>query len=127
MANLIEPEMRSYLAGESLTADKFYLMVATQSPMFPYGVIKKVSPGREYTHSGASHSVSRLQCSCFGESYFEAKTLAVEVIEKMEAWPDTESDVEAVFLVGEIDLLNEGVHHIAVDFLIFHKFDGSED
>lgn len=127
MANLIEPKMRSYLAGKELTADNFYLGVATQSPTFPYGVIIKVSPGKAYSHGGTSHYLTRMQCSCYGQSYFQAKTLATEVIDEMEGWPDAEVKVESVFLTGEVDMLNEGVHHIAVDFFVFHKFDGSED
>ena len=122
MPGLVEPEMRTYLAALTTTADNYYLGVAIQSPTFPYAVITKVSPGKEYTHDGVSHAVSRIQCSCYGQSYYEAKNLADEVITKMEAWPAVEDDVESVFLAGEVDMLNEGVHHIAVDFFVYHKF-----
>ncbi len=126
MPGLIEPEMRNYLAGCHTSATNFYLRIATGSAVYPYGTIIKISPGKGYTHSdsGATSLLeTRMQCSCFGTTYQQAKLLASEVIEEMEAWPDSEDEVQAVFLEGEVDLGDElDIHHVAVDFLIWNTF-----
>lgn len=126
MPGILEPEMRNYLADAGTTADNFYLRIATGNADYPYGVITKISPGKGYTHSDTgSNSLyeSRVQCSCYGLTYPQAKILAGEVIEEMEAWPDTETDVQAVFLEGEVDLGDDlDIHHVAVDFIIWNTF-----
>ena len=118
---MIEPEMRTYLAGANTTANNFYLLRATQEPTTPYGVVFKVSPGKDYTHDGSGLSRTRMQCSCFGDTYFAAKTLADEVITAMEAWPDSESNVQAVFLENESDLKDD-LFHVALDFFVSHLY-----
>jgi len=128
MPGLIEPEMRNYLAGaHGISATNFYLKVAPGNAVYPYGIIFKISSGKDYTHSDAgSNSVyeARMQCSCFGGNYQQAKMLASEVIEEMEEWADVESDVQAVFLIGELDLYEDETksHHIALDFIVWHIF-----
>jgi hypothetical protein len=127
MAGLIEPEMRTYLAGAGTSATNFYLQVAPGSAVFPYGTITKINPGKGYTHNDhGTNSLfeTRMQCSCYAKGYQQAKTLADEVIEEMEAWADVENNVQAVFLTGEVDLYEDEskVHHIAVDFIIWNIF-----
>ncbi len=126
MPGLIEPEMRSYLAGANTTATNFYLRIAVGDATYPHGVIIKVSPGKDYTHSDSgSNSLleTRMRCSCFGLTYQQAKILASEVITAMEAWANSEDDVDAVFLEGESD---EGedldIHHIVLDFMVWNRF-----
>jgi hypothetical protein len=120
---MLEPDMRSYLAASTATsADDYYLRVAPQQADYPYGVIFKVSPGKDYTHSGSGLSQSRMQCSCYAGSYRAAKTLASEVISVMEVWPAAESKVHAVFLAGETDLFEERTYHIALDFFVWHTY-----
>ena len=122
MPGLVEPEMRNYLSSSTLIDGEFYLGVATQDATMPYGVVTKISPGRQYTHDGHSLSETRMQCSCFGDNYQEAKVLAGSVISEMEAWPSSTNDVQAVFLAGESDMLNDNVHHVALDFFVWHTF-----
>lgn len=124
MSGLIEPEMRSYLSASTSIGAEFYLGVATQDASMPYGVVFKVSPGKDYTHSGSGLSESRIQCSCYGSDYQETKQMANDVIGEMEVWPSStsEDDVQAVFLAGESDMLNDNVHHVALDFFVWHTF-----
>ena len=125
---MIEPNMRTYLANSTaVTSTSFYLKVATQNATFPYGVVFKVSPGKDYTHSGDGLSVSRMQCSCFSTTYYGAKSMATEVITAMEEWPTktgstTSTGVQTVFLEGEMDLFEDdkNVFHTALDFFIWH-------
>jgi hypothetical protein len=123
---MIEANMRTYLDNSTSVTGTFYLRVGTQDAVTPYGIVFKVSPGKDYTHSGGGLSQSRLQCSCFADTYYAAKTFAREVITAMEAWPNststTATGVQAVFLEGEVDLFDDEtkVHHIPVDFFIWH-------
>ena len=126
---MIEPNMRTYLSlSTSVTSTQFFLKEAIQSATFPYGAVFKVSPGKDYTHSGDGLSVSRLQCSCFSTTYYGAKTMAAEVITAMEEWPTktgstTSTGVQTVFLGGEVDLFEDdkNVFHTALDFLVWHE------
>jgi hypothetical protein len=127
MANLIEPEMRNYLAGAGTSATNFYLQIAPGSATDPYGTITKVSPGKNYTHNdhGANSLFeTRMRCSCYGSSYQQVKTLADEVIEEMEAWAGVETKVQAVFLASEVDLYEEEskTHQVALDFTVWNTY-----
>ena len=113
---MLEPDMRTYLAGAGTGADDVYLKTAPQNANYPYIVVFKNSPGRQYTHDGYFLSSSNMQCSCYAGSYRAAKILAGQVITAMEAW----SDVQAVFLVSEIDLFEERTYHVSLSFLIWH-------
>ena len=123
---MIETNMRSYLDNSTTVTGTFYLRVGTQDAVTPYGVVFKVSPGKDYTHTGSGLSQSRLQCSCFADTYYAAKTFAREVITAMEAWPNststTASGVQTVFLEGETDLFDDAskVHHVPLDFFVWH-------
>ena len=123
---MIESNMRTYLDNSTSVTGTFYLRVGTQEAVTPYGIVFKVSPGKDYTHTGSGLSQSRLQCSCFADTYYAAKTFASEVITAMEAWPDststTATGVQTVFLEGEMDLFDDAsnVHHIPLDFFIWH-------
>ena len=125
---MIEPNMRTYLSlSTSVTSTQFFLKVATAAATFPFGVVFKVSPGKDYTHDGDGLSVSRLQCSCFSTTYYGAKSMATEVITAMEEWPTktgstTSTGVQAVFLEGETDLYEDdkNVFHTALDFFVWH-------
>ena len=118
--------MRSYLDNSTTVTGTFYLRVGTQDAVTPYGVVFKVSPGKDYTHTGSGLSQSRLQCSCFADTYYAAKTFAREVITAMEAWPNststTATGVQTVFLEGEMDLFDDAskVHHVPLDFFVWH-------
>ena len=127
---MIEPNMRSWLSTSTGTStSSFYLKVAPSTAVTPYGVIFKVSPGKDYTHTGSGLSMSRMQCSCFSTvGYYNAKMLAASVITAMEAWPSktsspTSTGVQAVFLAGEMDLFEDDTksHHIALDFFVWHS------
>jgi hypothetical protein len=124
---MIEANMRTYLDESTSMTSTFYLRVATQDAVAPYGVVFKVSPGKDYTHSGSGLSQSRLQCSCFADTYYAAKTMARQVITDMEAWSTksttaTSTGVQTVFLDGEVDLFDDDskVFHVALDFFIWH-------
>ena len=130
---MIETNMRSYLDESTSMSSTFYLRVATQDAISPYGVVFKISPGKDYTHTGSGLSQSRLQCSCFADTYLAAKTMAMQVITDMEAWPTkstsaTSTGVQTVFLEGELDLFDgagantrgSGLFHVALDFFIWH-------
>ena len=125
---MIEPNMRTYLAASTLTTGAFYLRTAVQDAASPYGVVFKVSPGKDYTHDGSGLSESRLQCSCFADSYYTAKTFAHQVIDAMEVWPSSTStsaaNVQAVFLAGETDLFEDATkdYHVALDFFVWHTY-----
>ena len=123
----IEPNMRTYLSlSTDVTSTEFYLKVATQSAAYPFGVVFKVSPGKDYTHSGSGLSMSRLQCSCYSTTYYGSKSMASEVITAMEGWPDsastTATGVQTVFIEGEVDLFEDdkNVFHTALDFFVWH-------
>ena len=124
----IEPNMATYLANSTaVTSTQFCLRVAPSAFTFPFGVVFKVSPGKDYTHDGDGLSVSRLQCSCFSTTYYGAKSMAAEVITAMELWPTmttstTSTGVQAVFLEGETDLYEDdkNVFHTALDFFVWH-------
>ena len=123
---MIESNMRTYLDNSTSVTGTFYLRVGTQEAVTPYGIVFKVSPGKDYTHTGSGLSQSRLQCSCFADTYYAAKTFAREVITAMEAWPNststTASGVQTVFLEGEMDLFDDAskVHHVPLDFFVWH-------
>ena len=123
---MIESNMRTYLDNSTSVTGTFYLRVGTQDAVTPYGIVFKVSPGKDYTHTGSGLSQSRLQCSCFADTYYAAKTFASEVITAMEAWPNststTASGVQTVFLEGETDLFDDAskVHHVPLDFFVWH-------
>ena len=123
---MIESNMRTYLDNSTSVTGTFYLRVGTQDAVTPYGIVFKVSPGKDYTHTGSGLSQSRLQCSCFADTYYAAKTFAREVITAMEAWPNststTASGVQTVFLEGETDLFDDAskVHHVPLDFFVWH-------
>ena len=124
---MIEDNMRSYLDESTSMAITFYLRVATQDAVSPYGVVFKVSPGKDYTHTGSGLSQSRLQCSCYADTYLAAKTMAKQVIADMEAWPTkttsaTSTGVQTVFLESELDLFDDAskVHHVPLDFFVWH-------
>ena len=123
---MIESNMRTYLDNSTSVTGTFYLRVGTQEAVTPYGIVFKVSPGKDYTHTGSGLSQSRLQCSCFADTYLDAKNFAREVITAMEAWPNststTATGVQTVFLEGEMDLFDDAskVHHVPLDFFIWH-------
>ena len=123
---MIESNMRTYLDNSTTVTGTFYLRVGTQDAVTPYGIVFKVSPGKDYTHTGSGLSQSRLQCSCFADTYLDAKTFARQVITAMEAWPNststTATGVQTVFLEGETDLFDDvsKVHHIPLDFFVWH-------
>ena len=130
---MIEQNMRSWLSSSTGTSTcEFYLREAIGSAASPYGVIFKVSPGKDYTHdylnATSKLSVSRMQCSCFSTvGYLSAKNMAVSVIDAMEVWPTksttpTSTGVQTVFLEGETDLYEDDTktHHVALDFFVWH-------
>ena len=130
---MIEPEMCEHLAD---TEDVFflqpffgiqarvriYLKVAPQTAKSPYCVLFKVSPGKDYTHSGSGLSMSRMQVSCFADTYREVKQTANLIKTRMENWPAAESSVQAVFKAAELDLFEERTYHIALDFFVWHTY-----
>lgn len=122
MPGLLEPEMQNYLAASTSIDADFYLRVATQNPDMPYGIVFKLAPGKDYTHSGSGLSESQMRCGCYGNSYQETKQMANDVISEMEAWPTSTNDVQAVFLAGEADTINDNIHHVALDFTIWHTY-----
>lgn len=124
MPGLVEPEMRSYLEGAGTSATNFFLKVAPQRTVSPFGIIFKIDSGEKYTHDGGNLYEATIQCSCFADTYVEVKELAVEVIEAMENWVNVEDDVQAVFLVNELDLFEDDTDmpHVALDFIVWHVF-----
>jgi len=123
---MIEQEMRQYLADGATSADNYYLRIAPGNSAMPLGIVFKVAPGKRYTHSDPDGSLndSIMQCSCYGRSYYEAKTLAQEVIELMHGWEAAEAEVQAVFLMNENDLYDDAtkIHHVALQFIVWHTF-----
>ena len=125
MPGLVEPEMRTYLKDCNTTATNFYLKVAAGNAVFPYGIVFKVAPGRDYTHNSAGLYESVMQVSVWGQTYQQAKTLANEVMRELEGWHTVDDDVQAVFLLSESDLYEDDkkIFHIAMRFIVWHTFD----
>ena len=118
---LVEPNMRWYLSSQ---VNRDFFLAAAVDAQMPYGVITKISPGKQYTHSDTELWISRMQCSCYGETYPDAKAMAGEVKDAMSEWAAAEDNVQAVFLANEIDLDYENIYHTALDFLVWHTFSG---
>ena len=119
--------MRTYLSTTSTHTSRFFLKIAPQGTVTPYGVLFKVSPGKEYTHTGSNLAQTRMQCSCYSTLYQQAKMTANNVIGLMEIWPNSASTtavgVQSVFLDGERDLYEDdkNMHHVALDFIVWHS------
>lgn len=106
-------------AGVTYAFYRVYGATAPQSVVKPYIVYHKLSPGREYSHDGFSKlSRSRVQISCYGETYGSAKQVAAQVIAAMESWQA--GGVRFAPLAGEQDLFEQdtGLYHVPVDFFV---------
>ena len=126
MSTPVEALMRTYLASTGVTtsATGYYLRAAPQGTTAPYGVVSKISAGTSYHLEGVSGlKVPRMQVSCFGDTYQQAKTLAGEVITKMHLWTgSTDIEVQGVFLENETDIFETDTqsHHVPLDFFVAH-------
>ena len=65
------------LVGTSTNARIYYAGRVPQNAICPYIVIQEISALRLHSHNGSSGLVtSRIQISCFDDSYIDVKTLA---------------------------------------------------
>jgi len=115
----------------ALIGDKIYPVVAAQEVTTPYATYFKVSPGRQYTHGGASNlSTPRIQVDCYGGTYEEAKDLSDLVIAALEKLPQDNPKVQAVFCndgsdayedVSDTYYDNVDEYHVPIDVLIHYR------
>lgn len=110
-------QMLSTHPGLSILTDVFPV-IAPENTKAPYCVYEQVSGGREYTHQGyAGLKRPRVQISCYGSTYEQAKEVAAQVTAAMENW------VYPCFQAGESDGFEEdvGLYHVPVDFYINYE------
>lgn len=122
----VESDLYGYLstyAGlTALISTRIYPLVAPQNVTKPYCTYQKISLERKYSHQGFSDlQRPRLQVSCYGETYGQARTVADQLIVALEAWPGA-ANIQAVFVENEIDLYDydTGLHYTPVDFYCYY-------
>lgn len=123
----LEDALYSYLSGyaglTALVDKRIYPFLAPQGVSAPYCVYSKIGNQRQYSHDGYSTlQRPRVQISCFAATYVTAHAIAEQIVAAMEAWPDTNADVQVVFEENEIDDYEPDtkLHHAAVDFFIWY-------
>lgn len=111
--------LSTYAPLTALVGTRIYPLVAPQGTTLPYCVYRKVSPGRQYTLDGYAIERPRMQVSCYGATYGQAKGVAVQVTAAVESW----AAVGFGWQVGEVDLHEKdtGLYHVPVDFFIWYK------
>jgi len=106
----------------SAVSNRVYANHAPQKCASPYLVYLTVSALRDYTHDGFSGlTTTHIQVSCYATGYADADAVAAQVISALEGWAGTDP-VQAVFCRNRQDFWEEdvGLHHVALDFEIWH-------
>jgi len=127
---MIEHALRSLLINDAeiqtLVAERIYYNQAIQEVSLPYVVMFKVSAPRVHSHQGYSNLANpRMQFSCFAETYLEGKTIARAIQRILQGFRGVSENVhiQMCLYVNEVDIYEAqtGLHHIAVDYEIFHR------
>jgi hypothetical protein len=97
-------------------SDRAYATIAPQTATSPYIVFTQVSPGREYTHDGYSHTAARYQVACYATTAKAAQDVADSVVSTLEGWSGY-----VAFLDGAVDGYESDVKlfHVIVDFIVW--------
>lgn len=115
------------LVGSGTNARIYYAGHVPQNVSLPYLTIQKISAGRTHAHSGPSGLVSsRIQITCFDDSYLGAKALAVAVQAAIDGFSGLASTVYVGFCLydNETDIPDEdntGISGIGADYLIMYN------
>lgn len=112
--------LTTYAPLTALISTRTYPVVAPQGTTLPYCVYRKVSPGRRYTMDGyAGIQRPRMQVSCYGATYGQAKGVAAQLIAAVESW----AGVESAWVENEVDFYDKdtNTYHVPVDFFAWYK------
>jgi hypothetical protein len=127
---MIEHAIHSILLDNTtltaLTSTRIYYLKAPQDVTLPYVVLTKISSLRFHSHDGKSDLCeTRLQMSCFAETYYNSKQVADAVRGVLDAYSGTSESVriDSCLLINEQDLYEsgDGIVHVALDFQIIHN------
>lgn len=125
----IEAALRNYLLSiPELTAqigNRIYPMVLPQPPVFPAVTYSKISSSNVRDLSGISFYLTRIQFTCWSESYGQAKAIAESLRKPLECYKGTMGEFHIIDSqsVNEIDLSqpDSGLYQVPVDVLIQHQ------
>ena len=126
----IRQALKTYLLAQSglkaLIGQRLYYSGETpQTVQTPYVVMEKVSSLPTHSHDGNSHlDNTRIQFSIFADTIYETVLIAaqIKVIDGFKGTMGTAPGVNvgSCFYDNEIDLFDNGLHHLAVDYIIRH-------
>lgn len=114
----------------ALLGDRIFPMVMHQDAAIPSIVYQKISGVREYTLTDrAGIAEPRFQFSCWGRSYFEAKTTSLKLRKAFElVFPITIGTTNAIKLfdariVNENDQIDDDtkLFRTLIDYILVHK------
>jgi hypothetical protein len=118
----------SNASGVTSITSRIYGNEARQGVIFPCVVYNVISDVGINSKSGIGAINSRVQVSCFSESYDACNTLAIAVRAALaDKAKGTYGDVvvQTIKFDSSSDLTDsagfDGVHHIALDFFIYHN------
>jgi hypothetical protein len=119
MTTALKTALFAALKGVTAVKNRVYLTIAPQGVEAPYIVFSQVSPGRGYTHDGATGPHNpRYQVACYAATAKAAQDVADSVVTAMEAW-----EGYVCFEDGAVDGYEEDVKlfHVITDFIIWYS------
>lgn len=123
---MIEHALRSILVADStvnsLASGGIYYLTAPQDVALPYVVITLVSKIPYHTHTSSTLTKVRIQISCFGETYYQTKTLSAAVCAALNRYQGTSESVriDSILLDTEQDLYEDEITHITQDYFVIY-------
>ena len=119
MTTALKTALLTALKGVSAVSNRVYATIAKQTVETPYIVFTQVSPGRGYTHDGATGPHNpRYQIACYAATAKAAQDVADSVVTTLEAWSGY-----TCFQDGAVDGYEADVRlfHVIVDFVIWYS------
>ncbi len=107
----------------ALVSTRLFPALAPQGTARPYCVYTVVSKPHIYSHSGFSGlSKIKVQVSCYGDSYQQAKNVANAVISALETWPGSQGS-QSAFCTNQQDVYETetGLYRIPIEFQIIYN------
>ena len=93
--------LKTYPGLTAIISARVYAVIAPDEATKPYVTYQKISPGRDYSHSGYSGlQKPRIQVSSYALTYEEAEAIDTQVTAALESWVGQDT-VQAVFKDGE--------------------------
>ncbi len=127
----IRTDLYSHLSGyaglTALVGKRIYPLVKPLTTKLPCVVFQVISYTRTYSHGGFSNLArARIQISVFAENvdgqpgYDSVEMISTQVKAAMEVWKDSYPNVQAVFLVNEVDIYESStdVFHAPLDYIV---------